>query len=86
MKSTIFEEATGFPLLPADEANERVIDLSQRIAALERALKGATNLCFLKKAGFCYASCPALVSCAREGLSLIVSGGLPGNHCGGTGD
>jgi len=29
MADTIFEAATGLPLLPADEANERIIDLTK---------------------------------------------------------
>jgi len=28
MADTIFEEATGLPLLPADEANERIVTLT----------------------------------------------------------
>lgn len=75
---TIFERATGFELLPADEANEKVIDLYCRNAALELGLKMATKFCHLKQSGFCYASCAAMPFCEGcGGLRALSFGELP---------
>ena len=70
MAETIFEQATGFPLLPADQANERIIDLSL-------ALKQATRFCHLRKCGFCFVDCRARVLCEVKGATLLIYSEMP---------
>jgi hypothetical protein len=65
---TIFESVTGFPLLTWEEANEKVVDLSRRNAALERALAAAGGFCILRRSGFCYSDCLARMVCDVTGL------------------
>jgi hypothetical protein len=65
------------PLLPADEADSQILDLTRRNAELELCLKVATALCHLRKSGFCYINCRCQGFCKCSGLNFLSYADLP---------
>ena len=63
--------------LDAEAANKALDGCRSRAAALEIGFRAAVRLCHLRRSGFCYVDCKAMVLCDAKDMKLLTWVELP---------